>query len=299
MAARIPLPNPFDRAPFAYRSAVENGMSRGRLRGSDLVRPFHGTRHPGSAELGVDELCRAYCTVMRDDAFFCSTTAAVIMQVPIPLTLEGQRILHVAVPHPVRAPSGRGIVGHAVRLMGNDSQTWGDLRVSSPERLWCELSGVLTATQLVAAGDYLVHRTYPITSIERLADAAGRYPGRAGAGLRRECLPYLDPGAESPPESELRVVLLKAGITDFVANEWVRVPGGRFRGDLVCARRKMIIEYQGEYHFDLAQRRKDMTRLERLREAGWYVMQVNRDDLDDPRALVARIRTILASRPIF
>jgi very-short-patch-repair endonuclease len=40
-----------------------------------------------------------------------------------------------------------------------------------------------------------------------------------------------------------------------------------------------------------------MTRMERLRAAGWYVLQVNTDDMDDPDELTARIRSVLDSRP--
>jgi very-short-patch-repair endonuclease len=61
----------------------------------------------------------------------------------------------------------------------------------------------------------------------------------------------------------------------------------------------MIIEYQSEYHFDPAQHRKDMTRIDRLQAAGWYVMQVNLDDLNDPDELVARIRSVFDERPFF
>jgi very-short-patch-repair endonuclease len=247
----------------------------------------------------VVSLCRAYTPVMRADAFFCSITAAVIMRVPLPPALQHVRKLHVAVPHPVRAPEGRGIIGHAVKLMGDDTRVWEGLRVSSPERLWCELSAVLSMSQLVAAGDYLIHREHPITSIARLVEAVGRYPGRAGAARRRESLPHLDPGAESPPESELRVLVRLAGLKGFVANRWVQVPGARYRGDLVCAERKLIIEYQGAYHFDPTQRRRDMTRIERLRAAGWFVMEVNADDLGDPEELLARIRRVYESRPTF
>jgi very-short-patch-repair endonuclease len=88
-----------------------------------------------------------------------------------------------------------------------------------------------------------------------------------------------------------------AGISGFVANRWVQVPGARYRGDLVCVERRMIIEYQGGYHFDPVQRRKDMTRIERLRAAGWFVMEVNADDLRDPAELVARIRRVYNARP--
>jgi very-short-patch-repair endonuclease len=219
------------------------------------------------------------------------------MGVPLPGKLEVESTLHVAVPHPVRAPEGRGVIGHKVRLMGDDVKTWNGLRVSSPERLWCELAPLLTLPQLVAAGDYLVHHRYPLTTIERLANAAGRFPARAASQRRREALLHLDTRSESPRESELRVLLAVAGIRGFVPNVTIRVPGATYRGDLVCSQKKVIIEYQSAYHFDPVQQRRDMTRMERLRAAGWYVLQVNSDDMDNPDELTERIRAVLASRP--
>lgn len=299
MPARVPLPEPLGRGPFSYGDGLAAGATPGRLRGRDLARPFHGARHPGGGTLPVKELCYAYSTVMRADAFFCSITAAAVMGVPLPLALQRERNLHVAVPHPVRPPEGAGIVGHKVKLMGGDVRIWDRLPLSSPERLWCELSTVLSLSQLVAAGDQLVHHRWPMTSIERLAAAVERYPGRVKASVRRESLGYLSDAAESPTESELRVVMAQAGIIGFAPNLWVQVPGARYRGDLVNVERRMILEYQGEYHFDLEQQRKDMRRIERLRAAGWYVMQVNVDDLNDPAELVTRIRSVLAGRPVF
>ena len=39
-----------------------------------------------------------------------------------------------------------------------------------------------------------------------------------------------------------------------------------------------------------------MTRRSRLEAQGWYVMEINADDLGDPVEIVARIRSVLARR---
>ena len=295
MTPRIPLPSPLGSGPFSYRDGRELGLGQGRLRGPDLRKPFHGTRDPGSAT-DIDARCRAYATVMRGDAFFCSMTAAALLRVPLPPRFQNDPLLHVAVPRPVRAPEGKGVRGHSVGLSAGEVRVWDGLRISSPERLWCELSAVLTVPQLVAAGDFLVQRRGPMTTVERLAEASAMFAGKAGGPRRAECLPYLDPGSESPMESELRVIVITAKIPGFVANMRIEVPGARYRGDLVFPREKVVVEYQSEYHFGAAQRRKDMTRIDRLQAAGWFVMQVNFDDLGDPDELVARLRSVLASR---
>jgi very-short-patch-repair endonuclease len=72
-----------------------------------------------------------------------------------------------------------------------------------------------------------------------------------------------------------------------------------YRIDLAIPSRKVAIEYQGDYHRDPEQWRRDMTRVSRLESDSWFVIQVNADDLRDPAELVARIRNVLVTRPLF
>ena len=58
----------------------------------------------------------------------------------------------------------------------------------------------------------------------------------------------------------------------------------------------MLLEYQSDYHSDPENFRADMTRRARLDADGWFVMLINANDLRDPGELIARIRTVLASR---
>ena len=72
--------------------------------------------------------------------------------------------------------------------------------------------------------------------------------------------------------------------------------GKHLRPDFLFAEAKVILEYQGDYHRSRSQWRRDMTRRSRLEAQGWYVMEINADDLGDPVELVARIRSVLARR---
>lgn len=60
----------------------------------------------------------------------------------------------------------------------------------------------------------------------------------------------------------------------------------------------MILEYQGDYHRDPRQFRADMTRFSKLEADGWYVIQINANDLANPQELVARIGQVLSTRPL-
>jgi very-short-patch-repair endonuclease len=296
MSRRKPLPRPLDSAPFSYSQGLAAGLTPGELRSRHLARPFHGVRHPGGGDLRLEERCAAFQLTMPTAAFFNSVTAALLLYLPLPHKFQRHDPIHVAIPTPARASAAKGVIGHKVQLMGDDWRVANGLRVASPERTFCELSAHLSIPQLVAVGDHLVSIEYPSTTVERLVDAACRYPARRKTAVLTEAIPLLDGRSESPRESELRVILSLAGITGFVPNLHVRASGRDHRVDLAFPAEMVAIEYQGEYHFDLEQQRRDMTRRARLEAAGWYVMEVNLDDLRDPVELVARIRMVLARR---
>ena len=71
--------------------------------------------------------------------------------------------------------------------------------------------------------------------------------------------------------------------------------GFTYYGDLTFPLERVIVEYQSEYHFEPKQARADMTRRSRLEADQWAVIYVNSDDLQHPRELAARIRTVMAS----
>lgn len=297
MGTRIPLPQNLRAEPFTTAAGLGSGLNPGRLRGRDLHKPYRGVRSAAPVD-SLLERCHALQRRMRDDAFFCSVTAALIMGVPLPWRLEASPILHVAVPSPRRAPSGVGIAGHKLLAGDDQSRVWRGLRIASPEATWCELGRILSVPDLVAAGDFLIHHELPITTQGRLAATMAERLGRRGMTSLRQALPLLNDRAESRKESLVRVLLIQAGISGLVANLPITTSGGfDYRADLAVPSRKVIIEYQSDYHAGTEQFRADMTRISRLEADGWYVIQVNADDLRNPAELLQRIRKVLTSRP--
>lgn len=170
--------------------------------------------------------------------------------------------------------------------------------MTSPARTWCDLAAVLDLGDLVAVGDYLVSRRLPLVTI---AEIRGRLElMRSGRGIRlaRRAVDLVRDASESRPESRLRVILAVAGLPEPTINHTLvdTETGNHLRPDFLFADAKVILEYQGDYHRSMSQWRKDMTRRSRLEAQGWYVMEINADDLGDPVELVARIRSVLARR---
>lgn len=289
MRTPAPLPEPFSERPFRRSDALDSGISPGRIRGAHLHHPFHGVVSAAALTTTL-ERCKAFQTRMSPAGFFSHTTAAIIYDVPLASRFEapGER-LHVS--QPSRASTSAGVRGHQVAVGPGDVVRYRDLRLSGPARNFCELASQLTVPDLVAAGDHLIRRRHPLTTRDEIVSAALAFKGRRGLRTLWAAIPYLDAGSESRRESILRVILRDANIVGFVANLWIDTPAARYRADLANPELKVVIEYQSDYHAQISQFRADMTRKSRLRAAGWYVIELNADDLNDPVELSARIRS--------
>ncbi|WP_133163707.1 DUF559 domain-containing protein [Cryobacterium zongtaii] len=193
----------------------------------------------------------------------------------------------------------RDVVGHRLRLPPDDLVERGVLVLTGPARTWLDLAAVLTLGELVAIGDYLLYWESPIVTRGELSAAIEGFSGRRGLKRARAALPLLRTRSESPRESMLRVIIVLAGLPEPECNYNVFDEQARFlaRGDLVYPEYKLLLEYQGDHHrTDRAQWRSDIRRVGRLEDHGWQVLQFTDDDLNDPTALVARIRRRLTQR---
>ena len=65
------------------------------------------------------------------------------------------------------------------------------------------------------------------------------------------------------------------------------------RVDLAWPEQKVIVEYEGAYHFDGVQMARDDVRIARLVAAGWRVIRVAAHDLRDMDGVVRRIADAL------
>lgn len=247
------------------------------------------------------QLCAAYALRMPPEAFFCGPTAALLQGIPLPYRLSSDRRLHVGLPEGCRAPQVVGAIGHSYRIHSGDVVSSGVGHLTSVERTWCDLARYLSLEDLVAAGDYLIQHSRPLTSIERLTSAVNSLRGQRGAKNLRRALTLLSDRAESPKESVLRVHLVLAGLPTPEVNMNVYDDRGAFlaRADLMFRKERLILEYEGLQHLlDADQWQRDIQRVRRLEAAGWRVIRVTQADLRDSSALIALVRTHLERTPV-
>ena len=103
-----------------------------------------------------------------------------------------------------------GIQIRGDRLEYDEIEVVDDIPVTSPARTALDLGCWYPTMTAVAAIDALARATdVKAADIEVLTQ---RYPGRRGIARARRAVGFFDAGAESPKESWLRVVLMKAGL---------------------------------------------------------------------------------------
>src|SRR5690606_15366551 len=119
--------------------------------------------------------CRAFAVVAPPRFRFSHVTAARLHRMPLPRRLENRTELDVSVHAGAAQPRRRGIVGHRLVLPG-ECRIAG-LPVVTAEVAWLQLATLLDLDDLVIAGDALVRRKQPASSVPLLAAMADAASG--------------------------------------------------------------------------------------------------------------------------
>ncbi|WP_214466646.1 hypothetical protein [Microbacterium flavescens] len=297
MAKRTaPLPEELRGRAFGIHEA--EGVSRSRLRASDVWIPARGTRLPTELT-SLRDRCAAHQLTLPIGAAFSHLTAARLLRLPLPRfdSADSAGTIDVTVPRGTRAPRRTGVVAHQRELEEHDVFVRGGLRITSPARTFLDLATVLTLDGLVAVGDRIIARRSPLATRARLEQ---RLAGSSARGVRlaREALALVDDRSESPKETELRLLLTRAGVGPLATNHVVTGRAGFVaRVDLAIVELRIAIEYEGDHHRDPSQWRRDIARRRRLDALGWIYLPVTQADLTDPRALLADLRAAVDRRP--
>ncbi|RFA09257.1 hypothetical protein B7R54_08475 [Subtercola boreus] len=247
--------------------------------------------------------CGALALLLRPGEVFCGVTAAELWNAPLAARYR-DRVLHVAVCRPGRARRASGTAGHTIAQGADVRALRHGLPVSDAASTWLALAGLLPLNELVAVGDHLLHRPVfpdrsdplrPHVTLEELESRTREFVG-PGAAVARAAIKLVVTGAESRPESLLRLLLNDAKLPSPEVNPTIDDERGRIgRFDLVYREWKVIVEYDGDQHrTDDEQYELDMTRVERVTQAGWSVIRVRKRGLfREPRDTVRRVTVAL------
>jgi len=167
--------------------------------------------------------------------------------------------------------------------------------VTVPARTAFDLASHYSTGVAVAAIDGLLQAVdVKVADIEHLIQ---RYPGRRGNKGVRAATQLVDPGAQSPKETWLRLLLIRAGFPRPVTQIPVRDETGGIVAylDMGWDDIMVAVEYDGDQHrTNRGQYVKDIRRWERVERLGWLIVRVVAED--GPDGIIRRVRDARARR---
>ncbi|GAA2771537.1 hypothetical protein [Mycolicibacterium pallens] len=177
-----------------------------------------------------------------------------------------------------RSPSG--IVVHSGAVDDDDVCQVRGINCTTPARTAYDLGRYNPFTVGVIRVDSVLAATG--VAVDEIAEIARRNPGARNIRRLRRVLAVADGGAESPQETRLRLLLVRAGFPRPVTQIPIRNAYGRVvrRIDLGWPQWKVGIEYDGAQHWtDPAQHAGDIDRLEFFADLGWRMVRVSANHL--------------------
>jgi hypothetical protein len=196
--------------------------------------------------------------------------------------------------HPNPKPP-RGIRTRREVLLDGEQQLLYGRAVTNPARTAFDLGRAGTVDQAVARLDALFHATG--LTVAEVVELARRHPGARGLRRLETVLDLVDAGAESPKETWLRLLLIRAGLPRPQTQIPVPGPDGVPFAylDVGWEECMVAVEYEGEHHQTSRQvYTHDIRRAEKIDAAGWLVIRVVKED--HPVDILRRVRQARAVR---
>ena len=297
-----PLPLHLASGPFTVHEARAASLTSGRLRSSDLASAGRLLYLPSRWEFELPGLARAL-SAATPGAWISHITAAVLLGLWLPRWFQDSRELHVSKPKALPPVRREGVVGHTVLAFDNELMEWEGIRISTPARTWLDLAHIIPLEDLVAVGDQLIRqprpglelRTEPWSTVADLRRMLTRHPKLKGIVKARTAVELVRCGADSAPETFLRLALTDAGLPE-PELQLRMVPGDPYSpaADMGYRRQRIAIQYDGGHHLTREQQSRDNRRDACFNSSGWRYFKFNADDLaQDFRRAVGQVRAAL------
>lgn len=286
----FPLHPVLREGPFRGSLAVaENLVTPNQLRSGRFVRLVRDVYVPTGTVVTHELRCIAAAMIIPPTAAITGRSAATASGIPL---AEAWDPVEVVVPEKERFVSARDLVVRRVVSSTVDATRHRDgLILAAPERMCFDLTVARRLEDAVAGVDAVLHRG--------LTDAAAlsRFltcSHERGVRHARRVLELSDERAESPPESVVRVLLVRDGLRPVPQCEIRDARGFVARVDLGFEEEKVGVEYEGRWHGVPQQVPLDRWRLNRIHAAGWRIVFVTAPQLRSDRAgIVDEVRTAL------
>jgi very-short-patch-repair endonuclease len=280
MPRRPRIPKALSQGPFTLAEARRNGLDRWHLRGAGWRRIGPGTYLPAGLEETPDTKIAAASRRLPRGAAFSGLTAAWLHG----LDVEGCDPIEITVAAPTTVSSRVGMLVRRRALRKEDVVTVRGLRATSVLRTIRDLCARLPLVEAVVLCDMALHR--------RLM----KMSALSGTAAMKKVSQYVEPAAESPMESRLRMLIVLAGLPRPEAQVEIRDRFLRFlaRPDLYYKEPRLALEYDGGIHRETLA--EDNRRQNRLVDSGVRLLRFTAGDIyNSPDHVVSMVRKALAA----
>ena len=200
-----------------------------------------------------------------------------------------------------------GVVGHRSHVLAEEVIVVDGMSLTTRTRTWLDLATALQLDDLVVIADHLLRiprpefegRLEPFATREELQAILDRHSGRRGLRKARHALALARVGADSPPETRLRLAMARAGLPEPEINKPITDRDGNalHSPDLSLPEYRIAIEYEGEGHGNPDQIARDIEREERARAADWDEVRISKRHMSNgARRAVEKIAVALRER---
>lgn len=303
MVRIVPLPQELNDRPFTVYESRMLGVPPKRLRARDVSDGGRLIHLPAGRGVEFAERARVLAAA-TPGAWVSHESAAMLTRLGLPPWLGDGVSVHLSKPHELPRVRRTGVTGHRVRVLPGEVTEIDGIPVSSPSRTWLDLAHQLPLRYVVAMGDQLIRmpravfegRSGPYATKEGLRLLIRQHPNMKGVEKARLALEDMRVGADSFPETFLRLAMLDARLPE--PELQLRLdPDDPWSpsADLGYRRFRIAVQYDGAPHLTREQQTRDNRRDEAFTNAGWSYFKVNANDLAEGFAgLIVRIKR---SRP--
>lgn len=254
--------------PFLGSEALSRGLVRKHELRSKYLAHFPGVYFPADIRPNFAQRVEAAWLWSHRKGVVAGLTAARLYGT---LWVDDELPIELIWPN-ARPP--KGVSTCAAALGNGETATLSRLPVTSRVRTAFDLARRRPLTAAVARLDAFANAA--LFDRADVLGLAARHRGVPGLRQVERALDLHDPGAQSPRETWLRLVVIDAGFPRPRTQIPVAV-GGRTKYylDMGWEDPKVALEYDGDQHrTDKAQFARDVVRLEELADLGWIVVRV-------------------------
>lgn len=230
-------------------------------------------------------------------------TAFLLWEFPGFLPGSHEPAIHISRPEPLAIPRRKGVIGHRGQFFEDEITTLNGLFITTRARTWLDCARKMDIDEITVVADHLLRiprpefesRTAPYCTPAELEEMLDRHWGTPGIRKARLALEQARVGADSAPETRLRLALAGAGLPTPEVNVRTELsPGVVRQPDLSYREWRVAVDYEGESHSEPGQIVKDIQKEEDFAKAGWILVRISKIHMStDATTAVRKVRRAL------